>query len=134
MASKYLIRIPNKKKSAIVTKSLRTIEILHQTMSLSKGIPFFSMFWSNHKKVFQKLTGRRLWLSHIWRAETLLIMVSVTDVSLQKLLKHLGWSFLRKYSWLSNIMDVWLGSEYASADSKTLHINFLKKWSSWPIR
>ena len=32
-----------------------------------------------------------------------------------------------------SISDVWLGSEYLSADSKAI-VNFLKKPSSWLIR
>ena len=32
----------------------------------------------------------------------------------------------------SSISDIWLGSEYLSADSKAF-VNFLKKPNSWPI-
>ena len=80
-ARTYLGKL-NKEKLPLLDKFLAPLEFLHQTMLSFKVIRFCSMFGSNHKMVFRKLIGRRVWLIPVWKSEALLKMVFITDVFL----------------------------------------------------
>ena len=80
MLAHIYLGTPNKKKLPRFDKSLMILEFSHQAMLSSKRMAFFSMFGSNHKKVFEKLIGRRPWLRPFWRTETLL---KIADASLK---------------------------------------------------
>ena len=62
MVPKYLEKL-NKKKLPLFDKFLTTLEILHQTMLSFKVMRFCSMFGRSHKMAFEKLKGRRTWMS-----------------------------------------------------------------------
>ena len=62
MVPKYLEKL-NKKKLPLFDKFLTTLEILHQTMLSFKVMRFCLIFGSSHKMAFEKLIGRRAWLS-----------------------------------------------------------------------
>ena len=65
LAPKYF-RTFNRKKVPLFEKSLMTLENWHQTKLPFKRMRSYSMFWSNHKKLFGKLVKRSLYLSPFW--------------------------------------------------------------------
>ena len=65
---KYLGTL-NEKKQPPLDKSLTIMERLHQTVLSFQGIRFYSMFKSNHTKVFRKLIEESPWLSQFRRTE-----------------------------------------------------------------